>query len=85
LSTTGRVAATREIHEGQSRVSESRAVERRTAEINSQTGVVFFDAESRAVLVIGLDIAGGQAIAVRTITNPDKLRHLERTPSRVAH
>jgi RNA polymerase sigma-70 factor (ECF subfamily) len=61
------------------------AVERRTAEINGQPGVVFFDAESRAVLVIGLDIAGGQVIAVRTITNPDKLRHLERTFSRVAH
>jgi RNA polymerase sigma-70 factor, ECF subfamily len=52
------------------------AVEFRTAEINGQPGRVFFDAESRAVLVIALDIAGGKVIAVRTITNPDKLRHL---------
>jgi RNA polymerase sigma-70 factor (ECF subfamily) len=52
------------------------AVALRTAEVNGQPGAVFFDAESRAVLVIALDIAGGQVIAVRTITNPDKLRHL---------
>ena len=52
------------------------AVERRAAEINGQPGAVFFDAESRAVLVITLDIAGGQVIAVRSITNPEKLRHL---------
>jgi RNA polymerase sigma-70 factor (ECF subfamily) len=53
------------------------AVEVRIAEVNGQPGRVFFDAESRAVLVIALDIAGGQVIAVRTITNPDKLRHLD--------
>ncbi len=59
------------------------AVERRVAEVNGQPGAVFFDAESRAVLVIALDIAGGQVIAVRTITNPEKLRHLHERPSRV--
>ena len=52
------------------------AVAQQAAEINGQPGVVFFDAESRAVLVIALDIAGGQVVAVRTITNPEKLRHL---------
>lgn len=59
------------------------AVERRVAEVNGQPGLVFFDAESQAVLVIALDIAGGQVIAVRTITNPEKLRHLHGRPSRV--
>jgi RNA polymerase sigma-70 factor, ECF subfamily len=58
------------------------AVASRTAEVNGQPGAVFFDAESRAVLVIALDIAGGQVIAVRTITNPDKLRHLDQLPIR---
>ena len=52
------------------------AVERRVAEVNGQPGVVFFDAESQPVLVVALDIAGRQVIAVRTITNPEKLRHL---------
>jgi RNA polymerase sigma-70 factor (ECF subfamily) len=58
------------------------AVTQRAAEINGQPGAVFFDAGSRAVLVIALDIAGGQVIAVRTITNPDKLRHLAERPGR---
>jgi RNA polymerase sigma-70 factor, ECF subfamily len=56
------------------------AVEQRFAEVNGQPGVVFFDAEARAVGVIALDVAGGQVIAVRTITNPEKLRHLDESP-----
>jgi RNA polymerase sigma-70 factor (ECF subfamily) len=56
------------------------AVQQRFAEVNGQPGVVFFDAESRAVLVIALDIAEGQVVAVRTITNPEKLRHLDERP-----
>ncbi len=59
------------------------AVEQRPAEINGQPGVVFFDAESRAVGVIALDVSGGQVVAVRTITNPEKLRHLDERPFRV--
>jgi RNA polymerase sigma-70 factor (ECF subfamily) len=58
-------------------------VESRSAEVNGQPGRVFFDAESRAVLVIALDIAGGLVVAVRTITNPEKLRHLDERPTRV--
>jgi RNA polymerase sigma-70 factor (ECF subfamily) len=54
------------------------AVERRLAEVNGQPGAVFFDAESRAVAVLALDIADGHVVAVRTITNPEKLRHLDR-------
>jgi RNA polymerase sigma-70 factor (ECF subfamily) len=53
------------------------AVAQRFVEINGQPGVVFLDAQSRAVGVIALDIAGGQILAVRTITNPAKLRHLD--------
>jgi RNA polymerase sigma-70 factor, ECF subfamily len=53
------------------------AVEERFAELNGQPGMVFLDAEARAVAVIALDIAGGQIIAVRAISNPDKLRHLD--------
>jgi RNA polymerase sigma-70 factor, ECF subfamily len=57
-------------------------VESRVAEVNGQPGRVFFDAESRAVAVIALDIAGGQIVAVRSITNPEKLRHLDERPNR---
>jgi RNA polymerase sigma-70 factor (ECF subfamily) len=59
------------------------AVRRRDAEINGQPGRVFFDGESRAVLVIALDVAGGQVIAVRSITNPEKLRHLDERGERI--
>jgi len=59
------------------------AVRSRAAEVNGQPGVVFFDAESRAVLVIALDIGGGQVVAVRTITNPEKLHHLDELPTLV--
>ncbi len=52
------------------------AVEQRFAELNGQPGVVFLDAEARAVAVIALDVADGQVIAVRAISNPEKLRHL---------
>lgn len=52
------------------------AVEQRFAELNGQPGMVFLSAEARAVAVIALDIAGGQIIAVRAISNPEKLRHL---------
>ncbi len=58
------------------------AVEQRFAEINGQPGVVFFDAEWRAVSVTVLDIVGGQVIAVRAISNPEKLRHLDERPVR---
>ena len=52
------------------------------AEVNGQPGVVFMDAEARAVAVIALDIAGGQIIAVRAISNPERLRHLDERPVR---
>ena len=54
------------------------AVEQRLTEVNGQPGVVFMDAEARALAVIAFDIAGGQIVAVRAISNPDKLRHLDR-------
>ena len=60
------------------------AVEQRFAEVNGQPGVVFFDAEWRAVSIIALDIAGGQVVAVRTVTNPEKLRHLDEHPAQAA-
>jgi hypothetical protein len=42
---------------------------------------VFFDAEARAVLVVALDVACGQVVALRGITNPEKLRHLNERPA----
>jgi RNA polymerase sigma-70 factor, ECF subfamily len=48
----------------------------RYAEVNGQPGALYLDADGRPVLVVSLDIADDQVQAIRSITNPDKLRHL---------
>jgi RNA polymerase sigma-70 factor, ECF subfamily len=49
----------------------------RIVEINGHPGAMFLGADGRAVLVISLDIAAGLVQTVRTITNPEKLGHLD--------
>ena len=44
--------------------------------VNGQPGAVAYDAEGRVVSVLALDIADGQVQAIRSVVNPDKLRHL---------
>ena len=46
------------------------------AEVNGQPGAVFVDAGGRLVNVLSLDIADGAVQMVRSVINPDKLRHL---------
>jgi RNA polymerase sigma-70 factor (ECF subfamily) len=48
----------------------------RYAEVNGQPGALYLDAKGHPVAVVSLDIADGLVQTVRTITNPDKLRHL---------
>ena len=47
--------------------------------VNGQPGAVSRDAEGRVVNVFALDIADGVVQAVRSVVNPDKLRHLGET------
>lgn len=54
------------------------AEEMRFAQVNGQPGAVFLSHDGRVVLVVSLDIADGQVQTIRSITNPDKLRHLAR-------
>ena len=58
------------------------AQEMRLAEVNGQPGALFLDHGGRAVLVVSLDIADGLVQAIRAITNPEKLRHLDPTARR---
>ena len=44
--------------------------------VNGQPGAVSYDSEDRVVNVFTLDIADGRVQTVRSIVNPDKLRHL---------
>jgi RNA polymerase sigma-70 factor (TIGR02957 family) len=46
------------------------------AEVNGQPGALLLDPEGRLVTVLGVDVADGQVQAIRSIVNPDKLRHL---------
>ena len=48
----------------------------RREEVNGQPGALFYDREGRLMAVMTLDVAEGQIQAVRSIVNPDKLRHL---------
>jgi RNA polymerase sigma-70 factor, ECF subfamily len=48
----------------------------RRAEINGQPGAMFFDPSGRLTNVWTLDIADGQVQTVRSVINPEKLRHL---------
>jgi RNA polymerase sigma-70 factor (TIGR02957 family) len=48
----------------------------RSAEVNGQPGALVLDPEGRLVNVLALDVADGQIQAIRSIVNPDKLRHL---------
>jgi RNA polymerase sigma-70 factor, ECF subfamily len=48
----------------------------RPAEVNGQPGLLSYDPEGRLLGVLALDIADGRVQTVRSIVNPDKLRHL---------
>jgi RNA polymerase sigma-70 factor (ECF subfamily) len=48
----------------------------RPAEVNGQLGAMAYDRDGHVVGVLDLDIADGRVQAVRSIVNPDKLRHL---------
>jgi RNA polymerase sigma-70 factor (TIGR02957 family) len=48
----------------------------RRVEVNGQPGAMILDGEDRLISVMALDIAGDRVQVVRSVVNPDKLRHL---------
>jgi RNA polymerase sigma-70 factor (ECF subfamily) len=48
----------------------------RRTEINGQPGAMFLDADGSLINVFVLDIADGRVRTVRSVINPEKLRHL---------
>jgi RNA polymerase sigma-70 factor (ECF subfamily) len=48
----------------------------RLAWVNGRPGAVSYDAHGRVINVMELDIADGVVQAIRSVVNPDKLRHL---------
>jgi RNA polymerase sigma-70 factor (ECF subfamily) len=51
----------------------------RRVTVNGQPGALLLDGQERLVAVMALDIAEGQIIGIRSVVNPDKLRHLARS------
>ncbi len=48
----------------------------RLAEVNGSPGALYLDAQQRLICVMALEIAGGQITSIRSVVNPDKLKHL---------
>jgi RNA polymerase sigma-70 factor (ECF subfamily) len=48
----------------------------RMASVNGQPGAVFMTSEGNVISVIALDIVDGKVSAIRSVVNPDKLRHI---------
>src|ERR687896_1844171 len=62
---------------GSRRFAIDTVAELRLAEINGQPGAVLFGQDGRPLVVVSLDIADDRVQAVRAVSNPDKLQHLE--------
>ena len=45
-------------------------------ELNGQPGAIFRDRDGRALATMALDVLDGQIQAIRSVVNPDKLRHV---------
>jgi RNA polymerase sigma-70 factor (ECF subfamily) len=52
------------------------AITVRRIDVNGQPGAEYLDADGRLIGVMSLDIAEGKIQAIRSIVNPEKLRHL---------
>jgi RNA polymerase sigma-70 factor (TIGR02957 family) len=48
----------------------------RRVDVNGQPGAMFLDSQGRLINVMSIDVADGQIQGIRSIVNPDKLRHL---------
>jgi RNA polymerase sigma-70 factor (ECF subfamily) len=49
-------------------------------DVNGQPGAMLLDGAGQVISVFALDIAEGQVAAVLSIVNPEKLRHLKKSP-----
>jgi RNA polymerase sigma-70 factor (TIGR02957 family) len=59
-----------------SRQGQRAGVEPRLTEINGNPGVLFVAPEGALVAAMSLELAGGEVVAINSVVNPDKLRHL---------
>jgi RNA polymerase sigma-70 factor (ECF subfamily) len=48
----------------------------RPTEINGSPGALYLDERQRLIVVVALEVAGGQITSIKSIVNPEKLAHL---------
>jgi len=48
----------------------------RVVDVNGQPGALLLDADERLIGVMALEIAGGEVRAIKSVVNPEKLRHI---------
>jgi RNA polymerase sigma-70 factor (ECF subfamily) len=65
---------------GSRRFAIDTVAEVRLAEINGQPEAVMYGQDGLPLVVLSLDIADERVQAVRAVSNPDKLQHLEGLP-----
>jgi RNA polymerase sigma-70 factor, ECF subfamily len=61
---------------GWGRQALERGVSYRPARVNGDPGLVFYGPDGHVVWVFVLEVADGVVVALRSVLNPDKLRHL---------
>jgi RNA polymerase sigma-70 factor (ECF subfamily) len=45
-------------------------------EVNGQPGAIFRDRDGKVLYTLALDVLGGRIQTIRSVINPDKLRHV---------
>ncbi len=58
------------------RAALSQRIQIRPAEINGDTGALYLDERGRLIAVVALEIVDDQIASIKSIVNPDKLKHL---------
>ena len=51
----------------------------RPVQVNGQPGIISFDRDGKLFGVLAFDVRDGQVHPIRSVVNPDKLRHLGAT------
>ena len=69
---------------GLGRRAQQLAMGARPVQVNGQPGVMSLDQDGKVVAVMAFDVVDGQVQAIRSVVNPDKLRHLGATSEAIA-
>jgi RNA polymerase sigma-70 factor (TIGR02957 family) len=72
----GRRRVARTLMQGMKIFSSIEGFSMRSVELNGHPGALGFDGQQHVLFALSLDVASGQIQGIRSIVNPDKLRHI---------